>query len=126
MKIDNNEMTAATAVLRTHQLPTQDIARSNRVWELRFHSLTRSGSTTASLYGEVGHPAQSECQPAQDTAEYTDAQDTGFDNCESEVTSDGFEVFDIVPFGDKDGEDNPSDEGDDEPVAGWVVSKMSH
>lgn len=69
------------------------------------------------LHTQERHPAEPKGEPAQYAPKKTNAQDARLEDGESEMPSDGIEVFEAVSLGNEDGEDDPSDEGDYEPVA---------
>lgn len=86
-------------------------------YDSRFHGTTGFRLSTTVLDGKVGLPSKTECHPAENVAKESDAQDTGFDHGEAEVSSDRVEVFDLVAQRRGDGKCDPSDERDDRPVA---------
>ena len=69
---------------------------------------------------EVCGPTETECQPSEDVAEESDAEDAGFDDRETEVTGDAVKIANFVAQWGEDAKEDPEDEGDDGPVASWV------
>lgn len=59
-------------------------------------------------------------EPTKNIAKQADAQDAGFSNGKKEVARDRVHVLDLVAARSKDREEDPGDEGDDGPVAGYA------